>query len=117
MYKQETRETCPDCGVKIGENHRINCDVERCSNCGGQRLSCCCDSGENNALIPWTGIWPGDEDAIRLNLWCRWCEGKGWVKCSSDHPDALPDLNTLMEISEWNKEALRFERVIPEGCL
>jgi hypothetical protein len=62
--------SCPDCGVKPGQAHKECCDVERCSVCGGQYLSCGCDeTNEHDPLFArWTGIWPGDLEAQYLNL-------------------------------------------------
>lgn len=36
------REECHDCGVKIGELHVPNCDVENCPRCFGQIITCGC---------------------------------------------------------------------------
>ena len=53
---------CPDCGVGIGEPHARECDVERCSHCGTQRITCGCKDHE-----PWKSVWMG-----------RWPSGKGY---------------------------------------
>src|SRR5689334_16370745 len=38
---------CPDCGVQVGEPHRMNCDVERCPRCKAQLRSCPCEPVED----------------------------------------------------------------------
>ena len=68
--EKETIRNCPDCAVKPGQPHTDNCDVERCSHCGGQRLQC--DPNECNehdpAFARWTGLWPGTAEAKALGI-------------------------------------------------
>jgi hypothetical protein len=52
----QNEESCPDCGVKPGDYHLSGCDVERCSQCGRQLISCDCNEAEYR--IPWLGEWP-----------------------------------------------------------
>lgn len=68
-----TLRNCPDCGVKPGEIHLEDCDVERCSYCGGQRLSCDCNYNidrdkHDPAFAHWTGLWPGKAEAELLGI-------------------------------------------------
>ena len=64
---KEELTTCHDCGAEPGHLHSDNCDVERCSACGGQRLQCNCKS-HDKAFARWTGIWPGSAEAEFLGI-------------------------------------------------
>jgi len=60
-------DRCPDCQVAAGQPHADNCDVERCSVCGDQRLGCNCE-GHDKQFARWTGIWPGVAEAAHLGI-------------------------------------------------
>jgi len=67
--------TCHDCGADPFHLHMVGCDVERCAECGGQRIGCECDSKKR---LPWTGIWPGYLECHELQLICKWNEDGDW---------------------------------------
>lgn len=59
---------CPDCGVKPGQPHEEGCDVEHCSACGWQLLSCFCNGKHDPLFARWTGFWPGVLESIALGI-------------------------------------------------
>jgi hypothetical protein len=67
-----TSRNCPDCNAEAGQPHKDGCDVERCSSCGGQRLSCDCGGTHDKAFARWTGFWPGELECLGLGLVARW---------------------------------------------
>lgn len=65
---QDCLPNCHDCDAKPGQVHQDGCDTERCSACGGQRLSCDCGGPHDKAFARWTGIWPGEAEADYLGI-------------------------------------------------
>jgi hypothetical protein len=58
---------CPDCEVEPGQPHQRNCDVERCSVCGDQRLGDVCE-GHDPLFARWTGLWPAKAESEHLGI-------------------------------------------------
>ena len=52
-----TKTTCPDCGTAVGQPHVNECDIELCSVCGRQQISCDC-KGHDPMVSAWTGELP-----------------------------------------------------------
>ncbi len=57
INKNSSLILCPDCGVEPRKPHENECDVERCSICGEQRLTCG-HTGNQRMLENWMGIYP-----------------------------------------------------------
>lgn len=112
MHKNNNlQELCPDCGVRIGEDHLPNCDIERCPACGFQRLSCDCFDDELEGLknIPWSGEFPGCAECREYGLYARRIPGvPGWTPCDKDDEGATEDLNRLYQQGTWDVNLQRF---------
>ena len=90
-------KNCPDCGALVGEPHDVNCDVARCSECGGQRVQCVCE-GHDPLLAVWTGSWPGAEACRELGWYAYLDPVTGWTSCDRDHPGAKEHLNRWRDL-------------------
>jgi len=81
---EEIRD-CPDCAAKPGREHLPGCDVERCSVCGRQAISCgACGEERPGEFDPafsrWTGLWPGHAEAEALGVDLNQFHVKGYHK-------------------------------------
>src|SRR5262245_6500080 len=81
-----TTTSCHDCGARPGERHRHDCDVERCSNCGRQRVSCGCPGRLRRRRLPWTGEFPGMAECREFDWFSKRVPGVGWVRCDENDP-------------------------------
>lgn len=63
----DTQKTCPDCGTAVDEPHINECDIELCSICKGQKITCDCE-GHDPMASAWTGEWPEPEEVGPLEL-------------------------------------------------
>lgn len=127
------KKACHDCAAKPGALHSPGCDVERCPRCGRQIISCGCGTWlKDQERLPWAGTWPGQEEAVEFDLWCKWIPNEcferdqerlgiekalsrlgaaplgRWEICGKDDPDAQPDLNRLRQVAVWDAKAKRF---------
>jgi hypothetical protein len=95
---------CPDCGAALAEPHRPGCDVEPCSVCFRQRLTCDC-SGHDPLASVWEGEWPGAAACRQLGWWAVRTDA-GWQPCPAGTPGAIEDLNRLAFFRETGMDCL-----------
>lgn len=107
---------CHDCDVAPGGTHHWGCDVERCSVCRGQMLSCGCSSDDHDPnKAKWRGQWPGTRECEVRGWYSRfmnrstgklvdysqpfedWHGQCYWEQCSADAEGASADLNRWAE--------------------
>jgi hypothetical protein len=103
---------CPDCACPVGEPHREECDVERCSVCGTQRVSCTGCPGHDPLESAWTGEWPETERSV-MNLGQSASDRPAREVCPADSVDTiLNDLYCCISPEDvglspgWSKAAL-----------
>jgi hypothetical protein len=101
--------SCPDCGVSIGDIHQEGCDISRCKIHGNQLLKCLF-LHESNDCRPtkFSGYFPGTEEAIERGWFSYLDKTKTWIKCEASHPEASPDINKVLIELEWNSEQEKF---------
>lgn len=67
--RKHAGRTCPDCAVKPGEPHDVNCDVPRCPIHKIQALMAPCEGcPQNPCKLIWHGVWPGKWECYKLGL-------------------------------------------------
>lgn len=63
--------------------------------------------------LAWDGEYPNSKECREANLYCYWesipepersWAGR-WVRCTKDHPEAIPDMNTFLSWARWDKVA------------
>jgi hypothetical protein len=99
---------CPDCNVEPGEEHQPGCDVERCSVCKGQFISCGHDD-HDPSKTKWDGEWPGTAEC-RERVWFAKETPGGpfghWTPCLPNTPGAIHDMNRLAHFHATGKDDL-----------
>ncbi len=115
--KEEYSATCPGCGTGTNHYHSEFCDTARCAKTGIQLISCEFFSEYEYAHVcentTWTGYWPGVLDCFEYGLFAYFVPNVGFIPCTSDHPDAVCDLNTLVVKYDWD---VKLQKRVPRNA-
>jgi len=57
----------------------------------------------------WNGEWPGVAECREFGWYSKFIEGRGWVRCDKDDPDATEDLNRLYTDAIWDSDSQRMK--------
>ncbi len=68
---------CHDCRALPGAEHAGGCDVQLCTVCGLQRISCPCGGSPHGWGQVWSGRWPGDAEC-RVRGLVSYDQQSGW---------------------------------------
>jgi len=106
MFLEAMMKTCPDCGVEPGQQHKGCCDVEICSACGDQFISCDCQE-HDPAKSVWTGLWPGVAECRERGWYIQMSPGPEYKigpACDKSHPWATEDINRWFVFSQTGED-------------
>lgn len=87
-------ETCPSCGVSVGQIHGRLCDIALCKTHGQQR-STCFEEGRHQMTRYW-GVFPGTIEAFK----------HGWVIRQEGRD--MPNIVEVVARLEWDPKGERF---------
>jgi hypothetical protein len=76
---------CPDCRSPVGELHKPGCDIERCRDCGQQKLTCGCELDHTI----WTGEWPETIQDVKAKYDALLGMEGEWDTDYSHHPSVV----------------------------
>lgn len=95
-----------DCGAGIGEYHAQNCDSEECFYCG-KPLIVCGHAVPLDDRSPWEGQLRAAKTAITLGWWALFTHGN-LVECAAGTPNAVPNVDKVYRVCEWDRACLCF---------
>ncbi len=109
---------CPDpnCKATLGTRHTPDCSKALCLETGAQRklhLEAASHLDHDCGQQAWTGYPPGAVEAAAHDLFVRLATPadqphSGWIPCEPGTPGAVPDLDRVMRIGQWDRDRQRF---------
>ncbi len=123
---------CPDCQVKPGQQHDVDCDVAVCLANGAQRMLHRIPADDLMALlgdIPapvdgephdcghdvWTGMRHGTELCVAAGWWVVMDSEFGWTPVPAGTTGAVLDRNRLHTHAAWSPIQHRWLELTPAG--